>query len=194
MDIFEQALAKANAHQQPAFDPKKQAKLDKKLARHAAQPVHHKHWGRRFAAGTSILVAIAVLAGFIALQNRTSLELHLASTKAGFAATIPRYHPAGFALGDMQYGSGWVALNFHSDTTNRSYKLNQQATNWDSRTLLDTYVAAKNESYQTIQKAGRTIYVYGNNNASWVDAGVLYKVEANNSLSTTDVLNIASSL
>ena len=47
---------------------------------------------------------------------------------------------------------------------------------------------------QTIDTAGRTVYIYGNDNASWVDNGIWYQVTSNGDLSNTDVLNIASSL
>jgi hypothetical protein len=70
----------------------------------------------------------------------------------------------------------------------------QKQSTWDSTALHDNFVAAKNGSYQTIQSAGRTIYTYGNGNATWVNSGVWYQVTSNGSLKMNDLVNLANSM
>jgi len=192
LDIFERAIAKATAHEEPPFNPRKHARHLRKQARHLkhqTKPVHH-----RTPSLLAASLAVLVLCAFVAWQNKPGLTLRYANAKAGFSANLPSFRPSGFAFSSFSYAPGSVGISFQNSLTHRGFKLQEQPSNWDSQTLLVNQVASNNHSYQTLSVGGRTIYIWGNNNASWVDSGVLYNLTSNGSLSTNDVLNVASSI
>ena len=174
-DIFEAAMHRATSHTQPAHKPAKH-KLHNRLA-------------NTFAG----VVAFLVLAGFIGYLNMPALELRVASMQAGFSASMPDYRPTGYALtGGVQRIGGTVSVSFRSGANN--YTITQQSSDWNSQTLLDNTLALAGD-YQTIQKNGQTIYMYGNGaNAAWVNGGVRYDLTGNATLSRDDIANIAASL
>jgi hypothetical protein len=189
MDIFEQALARANSHKETYIDPKKAAKhaKHKNSSRHSA--------GKRLVRNGAFALSALLIAGFIAYQNTANLTMRVASSKAGFHANMPGFKPSGFAVGKFQYGIGYVAVNYHSNSDNRSFSIVQKVSSWDSESLLNEFVSsAPGKSYQTLQASGRTIYTYGNNNATWVDHGVWFNVQSNGSLSNAQLVNLATSM
>ncbi|MEO6513656.1 MAG: hypothetical protein ABIR37_03135 [Candidatus Saccharimonadales bacterium] len=186
MDIFEQALARANSHKETYIDPKKAHRAAKRTQRHLT---------KRIARSGSIALAVVLVAGFIAYQNTANLTMRVASSKAGFQANMPGFKPSGFAAAKFTYGKGFVAVNFHSNSDSRAFDLTQKVSNWDSEALLNEFVSdASGKSYQTLEASGRTIYTYGNNNATWVDHGVWFNVQSNGSLSTTQLVSLATSM
>lgn len=185
-DIFEQALANATGHLEKPVKPKKRLSLSRKKK----SPGKTR---RRAANFTAAVLACLMIGGFIAYQNKANLTMHVAAAKAGFDATMPGWHPAGYAAGGVEYKTGFVAVNFNNSHDHRSYTLTQKASNWDSNTLLNEYVAAKYNSYQTYQAAGRTVYIYGDSNAAWVSHGVQFEVKSHDSLTAQQLAQIAAS-
>jgi hypothetical protein len=119
--------------------------------------------------------------------------MRVAAARSGVHISLPGYKPSGFAVGKFTYSPGTVAFDFSSHD-NRAYNVTAKTSNWNSETLLDNFVATNNKDYQTLQAGGRTIYIYGNNNASWVNNGIWYQLTANGSLSTNQVLDLAQSI
>lgn len=193
-DLFERAIAGADSHLEPQYDSKKLAKAAKKQAKLAAKtkrerPVHH-----HLASVVATSVAVLAIGGFIGLQNRAALTLRFANAKAGFQASLPNYKPDGYSVGGFTYSAGNVGTSFHDAAGNRSYTLNQQTTKWDSQALLDNFIRINYSSYQVLQSGQQIVYMYGKNNASWVKDGVWYQLTTDGSLSTSQVLNIATSV
>jgi hypothetical protein len=85
-------------------------------------------------------------------------------------------------------------VTFRSNSDERNFELQQQVSNWNSQALVDNFILSENKQYQTFQEKGKTIYVYDNANATWVNGGVWYKIEGNSSLNTEQLLKIASSI
>ncbi len=172
-DIFEAAIAHATSHEQPHHKPRR---------------AH-----RRLVNTLAIVGTFLIIGGFIGYLNLPGIELRVASMQAGFHASMPGYTPTGYALqGGIKRSGGTVSLSFRSGDS--SYTITQQASDWNSQTLLDNTLAL-NGSHDTIQKNGQTIYLYGNGaNASWVNGGVRYDVTGNAQLSDDDVAAIATSL
>lgn len=143
------------------------------------------------AAGLSVLV----LAGFYAYLNTPSLALRYASSRAGIAASMPGYQPSGFNARNaaVVYSKGKVSIRFQSNTDARNFSVTQESSDLNSETLLSSFVAQNQEPYQTYQDNGKTIYMYGNSNATWIDSGIWYRVEGN-SLNSDQLLKIASSM
>lgn len=143
----------------------------------------------------SLFAAALLLVGFFSYQNIPNVEMRVAATRSGINAHMPGYSPAGFGVADtIQTEPGKVTVSFKSRTDDKNFKLSQQASNWTSDSLLSSHVLASNQPYQTYQDSGRTVYIYDNSNATWVDGGIWYKIEGNASLTSDQLLRIASSL
>lgn len=179
-DIFERALAAANSHKEPSVSAKHRTK--------------HRHPIRIAAGVVSSLTAVALIVGFIAYQNMALIQLRLASSHAGIAATMPIWQPSGFHLGDLTYSHNNVAITFVDPASSQSYTISQSPTNWDAIALLNAYVYPNNETYDTLSSGNTTIYTYGNNDATWVSGGIWYKLVSNGTLSNSQIVNIATSM
>lgn len=144
--------------------------------------------------GAGALAAV-LLFGFITYQNAPNISMQIASARAGFNASIPGYKPSGFGLsGPIEYGPGQVTLNFKSNSDERNFHVTQKVSNWNSEALLSNFVATDDKSYQTYQDKGKTIYIYDGSNATWVSGGVWYQIEGNSSLSSDQLIRLASSI
>jgi len=172
-DMFEAAIKHAKSHEEPF---------------HKQRRTHR----RRFINTLAIVATFIVLGGFVSYLNLPNIQLHIASLQAGFHATIPGYKPTGYALrGNISHSGGTVSMHFTSGDS--SYVLTEQSSNWDSQTLLDNTLALAGQ-HETIERGGRTIYIYDNGNASWVTGNVRYDITGNASLSRDDLAHIASSM
>lgn len=174
--LLEQALANAKSHEQPAPKIKR----------------GFKH--RRLMSSLAGLAAVIVIGGFVAYTNKASVELQLASVRAGFQASLPNYVPDGYQRQSAKAADGKVAISFMSPGYNDNFTLTQESSSWDSQTLFDTVVAHNNTTYQTVQSNGRTIYLYGEDKAAWVDGGILYKVDSNAKLNSDQIISLATSM
>lgn len=177
-EIFEQALANATSHEQ-TFEDLKAPRTNK----------------RKRALGYVIAgFAALTLIGFLGLHNADQINLQVASYRSGLHAKLPTYQPADYTLDKLAYQPGAVTASFNSASTKSNYQISQKESNWDSQTLLANVVSSAKSGYKTYQQAGRTIYIIGNNTATWVDSGVLYTVDGNADLSSKQLLDLASSM
>jgi hypothetical protein len=138
--------------------------------------------------------AVAIMSGYIWLQNYPKLALQSASAKAGIAASLPGFVPSSYNLVRTDTGSGQVTLSFASPSVPEPLTIDQQRTSWDSSSLLDNFVAKKADAYSTALGQGLTIYLYGANKATWVNHGVWYSIDGASRLSRDQILKIAYSL
>lgn len=180
-DIFEQALARANNHKEKPG-----------VRRHTKH--RRAFFGARALSLGSAAFAILLIVGFFAWQQKATLTMRYAAAKSGVSASLPGYKPAGFSTGKFSYSPGLVAVNFKNAASGDSFALIEKSSTWDSQALLDSFVASKSRTYQTIDAAGRTIYTYGDNNATWVDNGIWYQVNSQGSLSTNQLVQLALSM
>ncbi|MDB5170396.1 MAG: hypothetical protein JWO35_90 [Candidatus Saccharibacteria bacterium] len=175
-DLLQQALQHATSHEQ-TYKPKKRFSTSKRIT------------------GVSAAVAtLVVVVGLVASQSYTSVRLHVASSKAGFDVSAPSYQPAGYSLGHVTYSAGNAGLHFTSNSDDRAFSITEKTSRWDSSTLRDLVVAPAGNDYQTIESAGRTIFLDSNSNASWVNGGILYQVKAEGVLNEQQLVKIANSL
>lgn len=124
--------------------------------------------------------------------NVDAIQVHIASSRAGINATMPAWQPSGFSAQQFSYSPGKVTIGFAAEGS-RKFSLTQTASKWDSSALLTEYVAPHNHTYDTIQADGRLIYAYGNNNASWVNNGIWYQLVSDGTLSTSQLVRLATS-
>jgi len=184
-DLFSQALAQAKSHEQPA------PKLSLRESAKSAQRKGSR--GRKLMAISASFAIFVALCGVVAFQNRSQIELQMASAKAGFAVASPMYLPQGYKNVKLQSASGNAAAAYQSDTQQR-FTIVQKKSNWNSETLLDNFVIASNEDYRGFQSNGRTVYVYGKGNATWVNGGIWYQIKGATSLSDQQLVKIAASM
>jgi hypothetical protein len=179
MDAFERALTTAST-------PKPYVPVKKKATR-----------ARRFHQITSVAVstfAALLILGFVAYQNAAVIQLRLASSKAGINATLPAWQPSGFRVGTFAYGPGTVTVKYSSPASGSHFSIVQTASKWDSATLLSEYVYPNNSTYDVITSNGTTIYTYDSSSATWVRGGIWYKLTSDDGLSTSQIVNIATSM
>ena len=185
--MLERALASATSHELPTL-PSQHKNKRKKLA-------HKLGISARAMAISSTVLAGVLLSGFFAIQNVPNLSMRVAAARAGFNASMPGYNPSGFSFkGPIKYSPGQVTISFNSNTDDREYTVTQKATSWNSDALLSNYVVTSNKQYQTYLDRGRTLYIYDESNATWIDNGVWYQVEGNSDMTTDQLVRIASSI
>lgn len=139
-------------------------------------------------------LAVVVMGGYIWLQNYPRMALHAAAGKAGFTASLPGYVPSSYSLsGSVDASSGQVAMHYNSPSS-PGFTITQKVSAWDSQALLDNYVADQTKNYTAINGQGLTIYLYNNNQATWVNQGIWYSIVGATRLSSDQILKIAYSL
>jgi hypothetical protein len=145
-------------------------------------------------------LAVVVLAGFAAYHNLPGLSLRLADAKAGISASLPNYTPAGFHVSrSIEAIPGQVTVGFQSNSDQRAYQVTQTQSDWTSSNLLESFVKPTYQSYQSLQSAGKTIYIDtntsgGSSNATWVSNGLWYQIKSQANLSSQQLLDIINSL
>ncbi|MCA9330648.1 DUF4367 domain-containing protein, partial [Candidatus Saccharibacteria bacterium] len=104
--------------------------------------------------------------------------------------------PAGFSmLRGVDYQPGQITITYASKANDgRSYTVTQTDSVWTSDSLRENYLDSLGTEYQTVRENGKTIYIY-DGNATWVDGGVWYRVQASDAhLSSQQLSDIISSL
>lgn len=151
----------------------------------------------RFANLAALTTAMLLLVGFFGYQNSAAISMRIAATRSGVNAQLPGYQPAGFGVaGGVKSEPGKVSVSFKSRTDDRSFTITQQASNWNSASLLANHVSKNycNTCFQTWQDSGKTVYIYDKSNATWVNGGVWYTVEGNADLTSDQLMRLANSL
>lgn len=139
-------------------------------------------------------VTALLLTGFFAYQHIPLVALQVAERSAGIDAKLPR-SIAGYNMnGPIQYRSGQITISFKSNSDDRSYTISQQSSSWNSEALKSNFVALSDSPFDTVLDRGRTIYLYGSGNATWVDGGIWYNLEGNENLSPDQILGLTASL
>jgi hypothetical protein len=165
---------------------------------HAANNKQSKKHGKKYSHVMSIVsasLALLLLGGYFTYLNMPSLSVRVAAAQAGVNASYPEYHPDGYSLhGPVAYTQGEVSMKFASNTGSQNFTVSQSKSSWDSSALLDNYVKKQSNGNEVTNIVhGITIYTY-NDNAAWVNGGVLYKITGNAPLSSDQILHIASSM
>ena len=174
-DFLQSAIDRATSHEQPPYKLKKNKK---KLAKKAF-----------------IGIGAMILVGLVGYQNIDNLQIRMASTKAGFAASLPSYQASGFGVSQIATRAGEVAINFtDKNDVNKNYTLQEKPTKWDSSALRDNFVISLDKKYQLLQTSGISVYLYGDNNATWVNDGIWYLITGNGTLSDNQIINLVASL
>jgi hypothetical protein len=150
----------------------------------------------RFVSLASASLALLLLGGYFTYINMPSLSVRVAAAQAGVNATYPEYRPDGYSLrGPVAYTEGEVLMKFAANAGPQTFSISQTKTNWDSAALEENYVAKEsNGGYiDPYIERGLKIYIY-DNNAAWINGGVLYKLTGDAPLSNDQIRRIATSM
>lgn len=184
VDMIEESLRNASSHLE-VFD-------DKKLRDSFLNRVGFKN---KVANLATLSFAGLLLFGFFAYQNAANIQMQVAAAKSGVSASMPSYKPAGFSAGrNISSEPGKVSITFTSNTNDKKFTVSQQASNWSSESLLTNHVLASKSPYQTFQNEGKTVYIYENSNATWMNKGIWYKIDGDANLTSDQLLRLANSL
>lgn len=140
------------------------------------------------------LAALLLVTGFVAYQQVPYVSMRVASSRAGFNASLPST-PSGFSVdGPIAYNSGVVSVKFKSNSDTRAVVLNQQPSGLDSASLQAGLLDKNKVDYQEHKVNGRTVFIYEDSHATWVNKGVWYTLEGDSNLSTGQILELVKSL
>lgn len=179
--VLENGLKNAQSHKQPLHLPKKSRAKKSGKSKFI-----------NYAAGT---LAVLLLGGFIAYQNVPNISMRYAATRSGINASLPGYQPSGFSLNrNIEYNPGQITMEFNSNSDEREFSITQKETTWNSESLYKNYVVAKGGQNQKYEDKGRTIYLYGENNATWVNGGIWYDLNGDSQLNSDQLIRIATSM
>ncbi len=184
--MLDEALTRADAHKQA---------LRYQAARHFWQKPGFlgKRAGLKLVAGA---LSLLLIAGVIAWQKFPQLSVKMAAARAHITASVPSYKPAGFALAAPATAqNGAVLLKYAAgDGSAQSYDIAQKQSNMANASLAQT-VVPRGAQVQTSQVAGNTVYIYGrNNDAAWVNNGVLYTLKDHAGLNSDEIIKIVQGI
>lgn len=163
--------------------------VQRKPLKSRMQP-HH-----RIGAVLSGVFALVLLGGYLTYLNMPLISVRVAAAQAGINASYPDYRPDGYALsGPVMYTDGAVSMEFKANGGNHTFTVNQTKSAWNSDAVLDNYVAPRaGRDYIPYAQHGLTIYTF-DDNAAWVNGGILYTIEGDAPLSSEQIRRIATSL
>lgn len=188
--------AQLKAAKVPTSKEVKDAEIAKALAapKPKAKKAPKNKWVKRLGiAGLIVLTLLVVL--FAVYKFIPSVSVNIAAAQAGIEARYPDYTPDGFSLHQpVTFTDGEVNLQFHSNSNDTSYSINQKRSSWDSSAVLDNVVIpTAGENYTTTKERGLTIYTY-EKGAAWANGGILYVISGNAALSGDQIRRLATSL
>lgn len=154
-----------------------------------------KHGGKVASVGLS-LAGVILLGIYVWQINYPNLALKVAGSKAGISASMPSYLPNGWKIsGDIQANPGSISYKLASADGDKSVSVNEVRSDWDSQALAENYLSPNADKYTALQSEGLTIYIYNNNQASWVNHGTWYRIEGqDHGLSRDQIIKMATSL
>ncbi len=178
-EVKDAQISKALAAPKPKA--KKQSKKDRKALR------------RVIIIGSIVLVVVIAL--FAAWRLVPAISVGVAAAQAGIDASYPEYTPDGYSLSQpVTFSDGEVDLKFTSNSNGNYYTITQSRSSWDSSAVLDNVVTpVAGQDYTTTKERGLTIYSF-DNSATWVNGGILYKIDSKAPLSGDQIRKIATSL
>lgn len=154
----------------------------------------HFSLGRVLIALGCTAAAVFAIAYFVNL-NISDFSLYAAAKQAGIESDgrEPRV-PQEFSITNISSEDGKITINYRNSQTEKNMTISKEKSSWDSNALLMNYAReAYNDAFATIREQGLTIYI-SDSNASWVNGGFVYKIEApSGSLTKKQIRQIAVS-
>ena len=138
-------------------------------------------------------LAVGVVGYFVSV-NTPDISVRVAAMQTGIDVTYPTYVPRGYSLSDIVSEDKKISMTF-SSSDNASFTLSEEKSSWDNETLEASYVKQTwGNNYTSVREQGITIFISGSN-ATWVNGGILYKIETTgSSLTKKQIKSIVTSL
>ncbi|HUB93536.1 MAG TPA: hypothetical protein VMB52_03460 [Verrucomicrobiae bacterium] len=175
LDIFEHALANANNF------------VD--VREHRA---HYRHKAHIHIASMAMgTLALLIIAGFVTFQNTPSLQLKLASLKAGVSASVPDLTTTGLVYNGVRAGDGRLTLGLKG--LGGVFQLTQEDTDLsdtDMIGIIGSTDASGAPMYTALQAGTVTVYRFNNTGATWVNGGKWYTLSGTAALSDSQVKDL----
>lgn len=185
-----------SAHLPTASERKDAAVANAVANTHKQQPLRSRMRPRqRVTAILSATFALVLLGGYFTYLNMPALSVRVAAAQAGIDAGYPNYRPDGYSLtGPVTYSDSRVSMLFKSNSGTQNFTINQSKSSWNNEAVLDNYVTPRaGSNYIPYSERGLTIYTF-DDNAAWVNGGILYTIDGNAPLSSEQIRRIATSL
>ncbi|MBO7132056.1 hypothetical protein J6V85_02215 [Candidatus Saccharibacteria bacterium] len=148
-------------------------------------------FGRVMLALTCAAAAVFAIVYFVSLNMP---DVQFRATAVQLNATYPNYLPRNYSPTEIASENNMTTLSFENHTTKERFSITEERSSWDSNSLLNNYVKKEyGENYTTVREQGLTIYI-GDNKATWVNGGVVYKLKIQKgSLTKKQISSIAVS-
>jgi len=157
-------------------------------------PVNVPNANSRVGRVAAVIGAIVIMGAYVWLQNYPKMAIQAAGNKAGLSASLPGYVPSSFSLKQTSTQPGLVTLRFAAPNQSAGLTIAQHRTDWDSNSLLDNFVTKQGGDYAAVSGQGLTVYLFNQNQATWINHGVWYSITGSTRLSREQILKIAYSL
>lgn len=139
------------------------------------------------------VIGLALLGVFLWQVNASDIQVKLASLRAGLTASVPGFVPGGWSgAQSLKASEGGVSYELVKD--GKTLKIEQQKSDWDSQAVLEQYVLRRSTDYLALQSQGLTIYMFGDNQAAWVNQGAFYTLSGDHGIEQDDIIRMATSL
>lgn len=139
------------------------------------------------------VIALVLLGAYLWQVNYPNFALRLAAMRAGVTSGMPGYVPTGWSEAkDVKTSQG--TLSYSITKGDEKLTITEAKTSWDSQAVLEQHVLKNSTDYLALQAQGLTIYMYGKNQAAWVNHGSFYTMTGENQINQDDMIRIATSL
>ena len=143
----------------------------------------------------SIVLTLLIIGSYLSYLNIPAVSVYIARSQSGINASYPEYKPDGYVLdGPIKYSAGTVSMKFSSAGGENNYTIQESKSVWDSSALKEHYVRQNAGKEPTIHTERGLVFYMHDNNATWVNKGILYAISGNAPLSTDQLRRIATSL
>ncbi len=157
-------------------------------------PVSVPNANSRVGRVAAVVGAVVIMGTYVWLQNYPKMAIQAAGNKAGLSASLPGFVPSSYKLKRTSTAPGLVTLQFATPNQPASLTIAQNRTDWDSSSLLDNFVTKQGGEYAAVAGQGLTVYLFKQNQATWINHGVWYSITGASRLSREQILKIAYSL
>ncbi|MBP6005550.1 DUF4367 domain-containing protein [Candidatus Saccharibacteria bacterium] len=141
-------------------------------------------------------LALAVILVYVWQVNYPSLALKIAGARAGIATSVPGYLPSGWQLSrEIKVEDNSLTYSLVNTADRATMAVSQQASQWTDQDLIEDYISSISDSYQALRTGGQTLYIYGDNQISWIKDGLWYRIEGDSSqLAKDQLIKVASNI
>lgn len=150
--------------------------------------------GRVVLALTCAAAAVFAIVYFVSL-NMPDISFRVAAMQTGIDASYPSHVPRNYNLSGITSENDKIILSFINTVEDTKFDIIEEKSHWDTNALLASYVKPTyGENYTVVRERGLTIYI-SESNATWVNGGIFYKIEASSgTLTKKQICSVATSL